>query len=324
MVAALAASEISDEAAVEGALGLDVTKLQADFGLACIVSAVRSAIFELACIRKGVSLSEAFGGERSDSVALYANVNHSALRGRNPDHFARAADLAVADGFAIVKIAAFDYLPAHPVEANTVDAARYGMERVAEVREAVGSDVDVLVDCHSRFDERTAPEIARQLASHGVGWFEEPLQPVTDLDALARVASQVDIPVAGGEDGYGAEFFRRLVESAASAIAMPDVKVCGGVTETHRAAMAATRAGGHVSLHGPTGPISQLAGAHVTAATPDAMPLEYAANQVPWRSELTVPPEHVHAGRLMLPDGPGMGSTLDNKVVASRGRRWRV
>ena len=105
---------------------------------------------------------------------------------------------------------------------------------------------------------------------------------------------------------------------------MPDVKVCGGVAETRRAAIAATRAGGRVSLHGPSGPLSQLAGAHVTAGIPDAMPLEYAANQVPWRSELTVPPEHVHAGRLMLPGGPGTGATLDDQVVARRGRRWRV
>ena len=224
MVASLAKSELSDETSVENTLGLDATRLQADFGLACIVSAVRSAIFELDCIHKGVSLSEAMGAEPSDSVALYANVNHSALRGRNPDHFARAAALAIADGFTIVKVAAFDYLPASPVEANTLDAALYGLEQVAEVRQAVGPDVDVVVDCHSRFDERTAPEVARQLAEQGVGWFEEPLQPVTDLDGLARVASQVDIPVAGGEDGYGAEFFGRLVESGASAIAMPDVK----------------------------------------------------------------------------------------------------
>jgi galactonate dehydratase len=324
MVTSLSGSAVSDESSVEDVLGLDATRLQADFALACIVSAVRSAIFELDCIHRGVSLSEAMGGKRSDSVALYANVNHSALRGRNPDHFAHAAALAVADGFMIVKVAAFDYLPSHPVEGNTVVAAQYGMEQVLEVRRAVGPDIEVLVDCHSRFDEQTAPEIARQLASHGVGWFEEPLQPVTDLEGLSRVASQVDIPVAGGEDGYGSESFRRLVESGASAIAMPDVKVCGGVAETHRAAMAATRAGGRVSLHGPSGPLSQLAGAHVTAAIPDAMPLEYAANQVPWRSELTVPPEHVHAGRLMLPSGTGTGATLDDKVVARRGRRWRI
>lgn len=324
MVVSLSESEVSDETSVESLLGLDATKLQADFALACIVSAVRSAIFELDCVHKGVSLSEALGAKPSDSVALYANVNHSALRGRDPDHFARAAALAVADGFTIVKIAAFDYLPAHPVENNTMDAARYGLKQVSEVRRAVGPDIEVLVDCHRRFDERTAPEIARQLAEHGIGWFEEPLQPVSDLDGLARVASQVNIPVAGGEDGYGEKFFKRLVESGASDIAMPDVKVCGGVRETHRAAMAVTRAGGRVSLHGPSGPLSQLAGAHVTAATPDAMPLEYAANQVPWRSELTVPPEHVHAGRLMLPTVPGTGATLDDKVVARRGRRWRV
>lgn len=324
MVKSLSGVDIPHDTSVENLLGLDTNSLQTDFTLACIVSAVRSAIFEFDCLHKGVSMSEALGSEPTDSVALYANVNHSALRGRNPHHFARASALAVDDGFTIVKCAAFDYLPASPVKDNTMEAAQYGLEQVAEVRRAVGTDIEILVDCHSRFDEQTAPEIAKKLAEHDIGWFEEPLQPTTDLDGLARVASQVDIPTAGGEDGYGAEFFKRLVESGASTIAMPDVKVCGGAAETHRSAIAATRAGGRVSLHGPSGPLSQLVGAHVTAATPNAMPLEYAANQVPWRSEVTTPPEHVHGGRLMLPKNPGTGATLDDKVVAHRGRRWRI
>lgn len=324
MVKSLSGVDIPHDTSVENLLGLDTNSLQTDFTLACIVSAVRSAIFEFDCLHKGASMSEALGSEPTDSVALYANVNHSALRGRNPHHFARASALAVDDGFTIVKCAAFDYLPASPVKDNTMEAAQYGLEQVAEVRRAVGTDIEILVDCHSRFDEQTAPEIAKKLAEHDIGWFEEPLQPTTDLDGLARVASQVDIPTAGGEDGYGAEFFKRLVESGASTIAMPDVKVCGGAAETHRSAIAATRAGGRVSLHGPSGPLSQLVGAHVTAATPNAMPLEYAANQVPWRSEVTTPPEHVHGGRLMLPKNPGTGATLDDKVVAHRGRRWRI
>jgi galactonate dehydratase len=324
MVTSLSGVDVPDEAIVDNLLGVDPARAQADMAVACAVSAVRSAIFELHCLQEGKTLSEVMGAAPTDSVALYANVNHSVLRGLDPDHFARASALAVADGFSIVKVAAFDYLPAGPVEANTIEAARYGLERVAEVRQAVGPDIEVLVDCHSRFDEHTAPQIAELLAEYGVGWFEEPLQPVTDLDGLARVASQVNIPTAGGEDGYGAGFFKRLVESGASAIAMPDVKVCGGVGETYRAGMAATRAGGRVSLHGPSGPLAQLAGAHVTAAVPDAMPLEYPANQIPWRSELTEPPEHVHAGRLMLPTGPGTGATLNDKIVARRGRRWSV
>jgi L-alanine-DL-glutamate epimerase-like enolase superfamily enzyme len=102
MVASLSEVEVSDETAVEDLLGLGAARLQADFTLACIVSAVRSAIFELGCIRKGLSLSKAMSDQSGDSVALYANVNHSALRERDPDRFARAAALAVADGFTIV------------------------------------------------------------------------------------------------------------------------------------------------------------------------------------------------------------------------------
>ena len=177
MVKSLSGVDIPHDTSVENLLGLDTNSLQTDFTLACIVSAVRSAIFEFDCLHKGVSMSEALGSEPTDSVALYANVNHSALRGRNPHHFARASALAVDDGFTIVKCAAFDYLPASPVKDNTMEAAQYGLEQVAEVRRAVGTDIEILVDCHSRFDEQTAPEIAKKLAEHDIGWFEEPLQP---------------------------------------------------------------------------------------------------------------------------------------------------
>ena len=73
-----------------------------------------------------------------------------------------------------------------------MDAARHGLEQVAEVRQAVGPNVEVLVDCHSRFNEQTAREIAHHPAEQGVGWFEEPLQPVTDPEGLARVALEAD------------------------------------------------------------------------------------------------------------------------------------
>ncbi len=104
---------------------------------------------------------------------------------------------------------------------------------------------------------------------------------------------------------------------------MPDVKHCG-VAGARRAAAAAEAAGGQISLHGPASPISQLVGAHVTAAIPGAMPLEYAANEAPWRAELPTEPEHIHGGRLWFPGGTGMGAALNLELVASRGTRWRV
>ena len=124
-----------------------------------------------------------------------------------------------------------------------------------------------------------------------VRWFEEPVNPQRDPEGLADIAARVRIPVAGGEHAYGAEFFQRLVASRAVAIAMPDIKHCGGVREALRAATLVARHGGRTSLHGPSGPVSILAGAHVTAAMPAALPLEFGVYECPWRADLIDPPE---------------------------------
>ena len=105
---------------------------------------------------------------------------------------------------------------------------------------------------------------------------------------------------------------------------MPDVKHCGGVAEAYRSGRAAIEAGGNVSLHCPSGPVSQLASAHVTAAIAGDLPLEHAVYEAPWRRDLLVPPERIEGGRLWFPTGVGLGATLDPAVVRRHGRRWRA
>ena len=209
-------------------------------------------------------------------------------------------------------------------DANTASmiAAGPGLERVAAVRSAVVQAVQVLVDCHSRFDANTASMIAADLMAQRVGWFEEPLQPTTDSEDLAHVAGEVGIPVAGGESGYGEAFFSSLVRFGAVSIVMPDVKYCGGVAEAYRAGIAAMEAGAQVSLHSPAGPVSQLASAHVAAAIPGALALEYAGNEVPWRADLLTPGERVENGRLWFPGGTALGASLNDDLVKRHGRRW--
>jgi galactonate dehydratase len=181
----------------------------------------------------------------------------------------------------------------------------------------------VLVDCHSRFEANAAPLVAEELARLDVGWLEEPMEPTTDAAGLVEVAGKVGMPVAGGESGYGESFFEDLVRRRAVRIVMPDIKHCGGVAEACRAGRAATAAGGQVSLHCPSGPVSLLASAHVTAAIPGALPLEHAVEEAPWRAELLDPPECIEGGRLWLLAGIGVGAKLSAEVVSRYGRAWR-
>ena len=279
--------EIADEGDVEGMLGLAVSDMQANMALATAVSGLRTAVSDLRAQRRGITLAEELGGTPQESVLLYANVNrHLLTRDRSPASFGRAAELAVSRGFRIVKCAPFDGVGPPSTREAILDVARVGIERVAAVRAAVGDDVMVLVDCHSRFERHTAPLVAEQLAKSNIGWFEEPVEPTKDAEGLAAIAREVSMITAGGESGYGREFFRAIVECGALNVVMPDVKYCGGLAEARAAGIAAMDAGGDVSLHSPSGPVSLIGGGHATAAMPGAIHLEHAVYEADWRAEL--------------------------------------
>ena len=325
LVGRLRGREIADEGDVEGMLGLAVSDMQANMALATAVSGLRTAVSDLRAQRWGIALTEELGGTPQESVLLYANVNRRLLtRDRSPASFGRAAELAVSRGFGIVKCAPFDGVGPPSTRGEILDVARVGIERVAAVRAAVGDDVTVLVDCHSRFERHTAPLVAEQLAKSNIGWFEEPVEPTKDAEGLAAIAREVSMITAGGESGYGREFFRSVVEMGALNVVMPDVKYCGGLAEARAAGIAAMEAGGDVSLHSPSGPVSLIGGGHATAAMSGAIHLEHAVYEADWRAELVRPYERVEGGRLWMPDGAGLGVALNEAVVERYGRYWEV
>jgi len=313
---------IADELNLVSMINGGIEGIHSDRALAAAVSGLRTAVIGLQARRDDFTLTEALGGKVQQSVHLYANINRSLLGGkRSPLDFAAAAERAAREGFTIVKCAPFD--EAHPpaTAAEVIPIVKLGLERVAAVRAAIGPQVRLLVDCHSRFEVHTAPLVAEELAKLDVGWFEEPIEPGDDPDGLAQISKTVSMLVAGGESGYGEEFFADLLKRKAVAVVMPDTKFCGGVGEASRIGRAAMSAGGQVSLHSPSGPVSQLASAHVTASVSGALPLEHAVYEADWRSDLMDPPERIEQGRFWFPQETGIGAKLSEETVRHRGNR---
>ncbi len=323
MVAALRGTDVADEAQIEALVGLTRHRLRADAVLAAAVSGLRSAVAQLEAARSGMRLHRFLGAEANAAVELYANINRG-LRAtdRTPDSFERAAARATREGFGTFKCAPFDEVSPAMAPDRMLRQAELGLERVRAVRRAIGPEARLLVDCHSRFSAQVAPAVARELAALDVGWFEEPVQPTSAADDLAAIARDVPMPVAGGESGYGVEFFDGLLDQRAVAVVMPDVKYCGGVAEAARAGRSAIGRGGAVSLHSPSGPISLLASGHATAAVDGALPLEHAVHEVDWRADLIEPAERIEGGRLLLPSAAGLGAALNTEVVRRHGRLW--
>ena len=211
-VESLKGAAIADESDVPRMLGLHESRPRRDLALATALSALRTGVSIIQAVRDGISLAEALGGEAPASVPLYANINRGLFATpRTPADFARAAELAVREGFRAVKCAPFDEVTPKDGPAEAMRLARQGIRRVAAVREAIGPNVTLMVDCHGRFDIESAVIVAGKLAELGVAWFEEPVRPTDDMAAMARIAARVPMTSAGGELGYGEGFFADLV-----------------------------------------------------------------------------------------------------------------
>ena len=323
LVSELDSENVSDESQIEVTLELSSADLRRNRVLATAVSGLRTAISQLGAMRADVGLMEYLGGEAVESVPLYANINRSLFATeRTPADFYRTAERGAKAGFEAFKCAPFDEVRPPSTPDMILEEAAPGLARVAAVREAIGPYATLLVDCHSRFERDTAPLIVDELHKLNVGWFEEPVEPTEDADVLAEIARWAPMPVAGGESGYGAEFFDEILDSEAVSIVMPDVKYCGGVAEAVRSGHSAVKRGRGFSIHSPAGPISLLGSGHATAATSGAMRLEHAVYEADWRADLVLPTERVEDGRLWFPGGVGLGATLNWDIVQRFGLVW--
>lgn len=323
MVSSLKGTNIRGEADVPRLLGVDERRLRDDLATATALSALRTGVSIIQAVQEGTSLMESLGGEKQDSVPLYANINRGLFAtSRTPVDFAKGAERAVREGFGAVKCAPFDEVAPGDDSDGAIRQARFGIQRVAAVRDAVGSEVILMVDCHGRFDVELAVVVAEELAELGVDWFEEPVRPNTEPADSARIAARVQMTLAGGEMGYGEEVFADLIEGKAVEVIMPDVMFCGGAAVAARSGKAAIVNGGGVSLHSPSGPVSLLTGGHVTASVPGAMALEHAVHEAEWRADLLTPGECIEEGRLHLPFSAGLGAKLDWEFLRRVGRVW--
>ena len=277
-------------------------------------SAIEQAAQDVRAQAAGVSLAQSLGGKVRDRIRLYANINRH-VEDRSPASFARAAAAAVAEGFGAIKLAPFDEVKASDRRQSGDSAAwRPGIERVRAVRGAVGSEVEVAVDCHSRFAVGESLHVAKLLEPLGLFWFEEPV-PVSNIKGLREVRAAIPQSLATAESLFGAGSFRRLLEAGAADVIMPDVKHAGGDHETLLAGELAAMHGVGFAPHNPSGPVAGIHSGHVCAAAGSFRILEFAWGEVPWRAELLDPPERVEDGFLVVSDRPGLGHVLNYRTM---------
>jgi len=283
---------------------------------ATAVSAIDQALWDIAGKALDVPVWRLLGGKRRQRIRCYANLNRGTTD-RTPEGFARQAVAAVAAGFRAVKCTPFDEVHGGLADRDGVEAGLdQGVARLQAAREAIGGEIELLVDCHCRFDVALAQRLVDKVRPLNLYWLEEPI-PRDLLQAQAHMTAHCGITTAGGETFFGRAGFRDYIQQRAVHVIMPDIKHAGGITELRRIAHLAEVEQIPVAPHNPAGPVSTIAGVHASATIANFLILEWAFGEVPWRGQLIRPVEQVEDGFITVPDSPGLGIELDEVVSAA-------
>ena len=254
------------------------------------ISAIEMALWDIKGKALGQPVWNLLGGKMRDRVRVYTHADTA-------DEARKCVDL----GFTGLK----------------PGGIRDGVRRVAEMREAVGDDIDIMVDLHGPPWMTTADAIAigKELEQYGIFFYEEPVPP-ENPEALARVGEAVNIPLAAGERLayiYGA---RELIEREIVDVIQPDAGRFGGLTQMQKLAGMAEAHYIQVAPHdGSLGPVGEMASIHFCATIPNFLIWEHRTGDIQLRYEVMQPQPQVADSHIVVPDAPGLGVDLVDEVI---------
>ena len=287
------------------------------------MSAIDEALWDIKGKALGVAVYELLGGACHDKLWVYANGWY---RGANrPEEYAERAAKVVADGYTAMKFDPFAVRPDgvwdYPRRALTRERADLAFARVAAVRAAVGPAVEILVEVHGNLGVASAIQMGQRLEELDPFFYEEPVD-AHNVDAMRKVADEVNIPIAAGERLYTRYGFRQYVEQQVVDILQPDVGLAGGISETRKIANYAETYNQHVQPHNCASPVATAAALQVDACIPNFIIQELFPYREDANYALVVEAyeRKVVDSHLALPTAPGLGIELNLEVVSRHPR----
>jgi len=270
------------------------------------ISGIEMALWDIKGKSLGVPVYELLGGKFRDRIWTYGRWD-----GITPEAAVEHALSQKSKGLTALKGDPFD----HKGLFISYEAEKKAVDTLAAVREAVGNDMELLVECHGRLAPSSAIRIANEMEQYRPFVYEEPV-PWENLDALQRVAEAVNIPIATGERLYTKWDYAQLLNRNIVAMIQPDIIQGGGISEMKKiAAMAAAHYVGYQShaIHGPMDVCSAL---HIAASIPNFM-INEGGNYFRWReiAEDMVMGEfpNLTDGYVSIPTSPGLGVAMNEE-----------
>ncbi len=274
------------------------------------LSGIEQALWDIVGKSAGLPIYNLLGGACRPKIRVYANG--WANGDDSPDTAARQAREMVDRGFTALK---WDPFPNPWRTYISRRQERAAIESVRAVREAVGPEVDLLIEVHRRLAPTHALRVAKAIEQYDPFWYEEPTH-TENLDNVAAIRGRTTIPVVAGEDLYAKTDFRLVFQKEAADIINPDVATCGGILELKEIAAMAEPHDVVVSPHGAGVMIQLAATIQASAVMPNFLITDYYVPTEELAQEIMVPAFQVEDSYITLPTAPGLGVDLDESALA--------
>lgn len=268
------------------------------------LSAVEMALWDILGKALNVPIYQLLGGKVNDKVRIY--VNGWFAGAKEPKEFAEKAKIAVERGVTAMK---WDPFGKNYMEISNAELDK-ALQCVAAVREAVGGQIDLLIEGHGRFNVPTGIKIAKELEQFKPMFFEEPVPP-DNLDALKEVKTKSPVAISAGERLYTRWDYREMFDKMAADYIQPDISHAGGIMELKKIAAEAECRYIPFAPHNPSGPVANAATLQLAASCPNFCILEIMYSDVEWRKDVTTENLHYQDGCITISDKPGLGLEIN-------------
>jgi len=255
------------------------------------MTGIEMALWDIKGKALGVPVHQLLGGKMRDTIRLYTHA-------RDAD----AGEQMAARGYTALKAGGIAGL------VNRVDA----------MRDRLGTEIDLMVDVHGPpwMTARDAIALGKELEPYDLLFYEDPVAP-EDIEALARVADAVGIPIAAGERHSLIHGVRQLIEREIVDVIQPDTGRAGGLLQMKKmAALAEAHYIGFAPHDGSLGPVAEMAAVHLLSTLPNFLILEHLEVDCPQRYEVMTGQPVVRDGAIVVPDAPGLGVDLVEEAIA--------
>lgn len=272
------------------------------------MSAINVAAFDAIGKTHGLPVHDLIGGRATTKVPCYATTGY-----------------VTRDGMAGLErqLAAIDTKTFSGVKIKIGINPRSDVERVRLARQILGDDILLMVDVNANYTADIALQSVRAIEPYNIAWYEEPL-PSSDIAGHVELRARSPIPVATGEGLFGIHSFKALIEARAIDILQPALAKCGGLTQVKAIAALAADAnirfvpavwGGAYLVAASLHFIASLPSSPHTENVPYPRMLEFDVGENPLRDRLVTTPLRPENGGVAVPEGPGLGLTLDPAVL---------